>query len=652
MQRATWIWPTNKERADEYAQFYDNFEAASGNVTVRISADSDYVLYVNGNVAAFGQYRSFPTHRVYDEVDITPFVHAGSNAVCISVWYCGHDSMTYMKGTHGLIYEIFSGNTVLAYSGRHTKCRIAPDFVSYREKEITTQLGLSFCYDASKYDGFGDKDFVPAGFSDAVIVSDAGQLYARPNRKLELLPTSYAELVHRERRIYDLGEEKAGLLHIRFSAPKGCLVTVVFGEYIAQDGNLMRYYDHQDYSLQFTGSGQAFEFVGYMRRIGCRYFQIFSQETDIDFIGMKETPYPVEEKPFSTTSSVFARIYQTGVRTLRLCMHEHYEDCPWREQTLYPLDSRNMMLCSYYAFGEYEYARSNLWLMSKAPLYDGLLPACMPSGVHSVIPFYSLMFILQMQEYVTFSGDTSLAKENLPLMEGLLSTFAANATDDGLVREFAQFWNFYEWNEWLNGQGTTVTDGVALPLNCFYIMAQQSMNAVYKALGVKKNYDKQIAQRQNAVRTHFWSEKDGLFRSYAGCDTFSALGNSLAILSGCASDKAERIAKRIVGGGLQPTSLAMKIFEYEALYGVSSTYREYIVSDFSAAYLYMLNNGATSFWETLDGAELYGGAGSLCHGWSAMPIVYLHRYVYNERASDEELGKLPVHPQAAFARCG
>ena len=41
-------------------------------------------------------------------------------------------------------------------------------------------------------------------------------------------------------------------------------------------------------------------------------------------------------------------------------------------------------------------------------------------------------------------------------------------------------------------------------------------------------------------------------------------------------------------------------------------------------YKYMLDHDATSFWETIGGEKDFGGAGSLCHGWSAMPIYYFH----------------------------
>ena len=30
-------------------------------------------------------------------------------------------------------------------------------------------------------------------------------------------------------------------------------------------------------------------------------------------------------------------------------------------------------------------------------------------------------------------------------------------------------------------------------------------------------------------------------------------------------------------------------------------------------------------WEETDGANAFAKAGSLCHGWSAMPVYYFHR---------------------------
>ena len=41
----------------------------------------------------------------------------------------------------------------------------------------------------------------------------------------------------------------------------------------------------------------------------------------------------------------------------------------------------------------------------------------------------------------------------------------------------------------------------------------------------------------------------------------------------------------------------------------------------------MIARGATTFWETEKGAEDFNNAGSLCHGWSAMPVFYLNELI-------------------------
>ena len=40
----------------------------------------------------------------------------------------------------------------------------------------------------------------------------------------------------------------------------------------------------------------------------------------------------------------------------------------------------------------------------------------------------------------------------------------------------------------------------------------------------------------------------------------------------------------------------------------------------------MLDEGATSAWETKIGASDFSNAGSLCHGWSAVPVYYYNKF--------------------------
>ena len=53
-------------------------------------------------------------------------------------------------------------------------------------------------------------------------------------------------------------------------------------------------------------------------------------------------------------------------------------------------------------------------------------------------------------------------------------------------------------------------------------------------------------------------------------------------------------------------------------------WQEYVLNEVRKDYKKMLDTGATSVWETIDGASAFDNAGSLCHGWSAIPVYYFH----------------------------
>ena len=58
----------------------------------------------------------------------------------------------------------------------------------------------------------------------------------------------------------------------------------------------------------------------------------------------------------------------------------------------------------------------------------------------------------------------------------------------------------------------------------------------------------------------------------------------------------------------------------------------------------MLRQGATSFWETRHGEADFAGAGSLCHGWSAIPAYFYGAYVLGVRPVEPGFAAFTIHP--------
>ncbi len=509
-----------------------------------------------------------------------------------------------------------------------------PKSLAYKngyKKIITYQLGYSFLYDATKEDdwinGKGNS-FVPSEIQDKETI-----FYARPNRKLVLKNKGNAKIIKQDENslLIDLGEEMVGCPVLDFCSTCNQKIRVDFGEHII-DGHVRRIIGVRDFSFEYIAKQGQNNYVNYMLRLGCRYLEVYSEfPIDVQYIGLLPQVYPVQEKAVQLKDENDQKIYNLCVNTLRLCMMEHYVDCPWREQCLYAFDSRNQMLCGYYAFenGNAEYARSNLKLMSEDRREDGLLSICYPCGVDLTIPSFSLYYFLAVREYIEHTRDVKFAEEIYDKLLSILQPFVGNI-QDGLLCKFSDacHWNFYDWSSYLSGDlhGEKGT-GPDLIINALFIIALQNLRIIDELIGREFTYSDLMESISINTKQTFFREEKGLFALTAQGEEFTVLGNSLAILTGLADNQTrQKICEQIVKGNLIECSLSMKAFKYDALLATDTEkYREFVLSNIREDYQVMLDAKTSAVWETLDGASAFGNAGSLCHGWSAIPVYYFHK---------------------------
>ena len=629
-----WIWENTRNEKDEYVDFQAKF-TADGNapVTVRISSDTDFTLYINGKLAGFGQYPDYPQYKIYETFDVTPFVKEGENVFAVEAYHGGETSTHYLYKS-GIRFCVTCGGETVLQSDAKVQSRLSRIYKSHVERYVTPQLGYSYSYDANACDGWKTGESAD-GFHDSVeIFGMAKELLSRPVKRPETgeLVQGVPLATDGTYFLFDLGREEAGYPELTVFAAARTKLRLSWGEHIL-DGKVRSCIDGRDFSVEIDVPAGETKFVSYFLRLGARYLQIeASEDVGVTFCGLRTAFYPLQnEKQHVLSSPLRQKIYDTCVRTLKLCMHNHYEDCPWREQAMYALDSRNQMLCGYFAFGEYEFARASLELMCNDPGADGYMTICFPTNFALKIPSFSLHWFTQMREYVTYSGDTSLAEKYYDKLVGLLARFLLR-TEDGLLPNFygdKTFWNFYEWSDGLSGKiFTEEKKRFDLPLNCLTVIAMQNTDDILAYLGKERQYGERIAQMRKKINETFYCADKGMYRDFSDGKHFSELGNALAVLCGAADEnRAAAIAARIAAkdGAFTPASLSTAAFVYDALLRVNKKkYAAFILGDIDEKYGYMLDNGATSFWETLVGADDFGGAGSLCHGWSAMPVYYYH----------------------------
>ena len=626
---AKWIWMEEQAQADSYGEFLVPLLYRTGKAEIKISADSDYTLYVNGVFAGSNQYRDFPHYKIYDTIDITPYLQAGENHIAVEVWYYGAKNLSYYLSAPGLWYEILLDGAVIAESNTRTLSRKSRCYLHGAKKEITSQLGFTFHYDATKADQW--KHGCQTGFGESFLPEQKMQPLPRPIARLCMGPRVQGTCIAREQGCYrfDLGREEVGFLTFRLCSQKPQTLLFTWGEHLA-DGHVRRCIGKRDFSVQVSVPAGTTSYTNYFRRLGARYLEVFyEQPLSVDYVSVLPCTYPLKEIPVRFEKALHNRIYETAVRTLELCMHDHYEDCPWREQAMYAMDSRNQMLCGYYAFGEYTFPRAALLLMSKDRRADHLLSMCTPSSDPLTIPSFGLHYFTQIYEYTRYSGDTGLAREVFPKLLSVLEVYEKQQKN-GLLCSFTEpcHWNFYEWAEDLNGKPTR--DGAEhfeAALNCLYAIALQKMQDLADMLQLNMDFRIRKTAVNKAIRHAFYREDSGLFINRTDAEYVSELVNSLAILCGAATgETAAKIAQKLTQEhDWTKISLSMSCFKYDALLLVDQKrYAPYILADIEKRYGKMLNEGATSFWETDNGEADFGRAGSLCHGWSAMPVYYLH----------------------------
>ncbi len=496
-------------------------------------------------------------------------------------------------------------------------------------------------------------DYLSARLSEEVFGKGCGQNPVLPHGGLQInaVPMGNDGIYL----LVDMQREEAGLFTLDVDSEDGVAIDVAYGEQL-DDLRVRASVGGRNFAFTYICREGRQVFTHYFKRIAGRYVQLhihgIKRGITLYHAGIRPVSYPLERRgSFTCGDRLFNKIYDVSVRTLELCMHEHYEDTPWREQALYAMDSRNQALCGYYCFGEYDFAESAFSLFAENLGEDGMMEICAPARDRITIPSFSMAWILAIHDLVLYSGRIETAQRLLPTVTRMLDTYIG-MMEKGLMKSptGARYWNFYEWADGLDDSlvftdpSARNPDRLDAPLNLFFCMALQAGAKIAEWAGDHDNearYNKCHTELKRAFHQQFWDETNKVYQTYAGksCDGhFAELTQALALCAGAVpAAQAETVRERLAhkDNGLVRTTLSYAIYKYEALLQEPDRYASIVFEDIATDWGYMLYNGATSFWETIKGADDFDKAGSLCHGWSAIPVYFFYAYI---------LGVKPLEP--------
>ena len=86
-----------------------------GNISINISADDYYKLYVNGKFVCQGPAPAYPDNYKYNTADISPYLQKGENVIAVHVYYQGLINRVWVSGDNrcGLIADVFKDGKFL-----------------------------------------------------------------------------------------------------------------------------------------------------------------------------------------------------------------------------------------------------------------------------------------------------------------------------------------------------------------------------------------------------------------------------------------------------------------------------------------------------------------------------------------------------------
>ncbi|MBQ8748616.1 MAG: family 78 glycoside hydrolase catalytic domain [Oscillospiraceae bacterium] len=683
----SWIWTDNNpDVINAYAEFLQEFDHAGEKAILNISAADKYAVWVNGAFAGCGQYDDCSSYKIYDTIDISGYCKHGKNHLLIMVYYQGINCANCVRSEPKLWFSLKCGNRFY-HSSTDTLARKVAAYTSGEIEHISPQLGFTFYYDARLEDGgewlpahciecsivpiprpIKRLNVLPAAagkiLNQGVFLSDkaADQKSAAEMMYTDLIAPRYAEefISFKPKfsnvqkyaayqfdlpcdgytfpnsdgydgvyMIIDLGRELAGFPFIEIEAEEGAVFDIAYGEHL-DDGRVRSYVGERNFAFRYVAKEGKQSFAYYFKRCTGRYLELHARTSKpftLYHLSIMHAEYPLKIMPYPETlrDSLQKKIYDISVDTLRLCMHEHYEDCPWREQALYAMDARNQALAGYYAFGEYDFPYASWKLFEPFMRSDGMFPLTVPSENKKTIPSFNLAWVIACEELVTYGGE----KYNTfgPSIRKMLDSFAAKA-ENGILSSFegAQYWNFFEWADGLAGRNNvSETPKKSAALTLFFYAALRS----YKRIFDDGRYEKVTKDIEDNFHKVFWSKDNSAYCTFAGERHFAELVQALALWCELVPSAIAPRLRCELANDENPwvkVTISHFIYKIDALMLEPEKYYDYINQQIMKLWSKMVYAGSTTFWETIDGGDAFYKAGSLCHGWSATPIYFWHKY--------------------------
>ncbi|HZP17975.1 MAG TPA: hypothetical protein VFB00_08425, partial [Terriglobales bacterium] len=575
---AQWITAPGVPQRDEAVLHFRKvieLGAAPQRFLVDVSADNQFIFFVNQQRVGSGPSRSDLAHWRYETYDLAAFLHPGRNVLAATVWNFG---------THAALAQM-SDRVALLLHGEGQAEAVADTDSSWeveQEKGIETLPPAVHGYyaaepgerlDAAAFDwswsANPEKKWVPAVvLSQASLREDTDshnnwQLVRDPLPVMEMKAEAAGRVVRAagiglpsgfpDNEVTIPAHAKASLLldnaqlttaypELTVSGGRGSKVRLTYAEALAdsrgEKGNRSQIEGKQISGPvdEFLPDGKGREFVPLAWRTW-RYLQL-DVETADEPLTLRRlrawfTAYPFAERArFHSDDSSLTPIWDIGWRTARLDAHDTYMDTPYWERLQYVGDTRIQALISYAVAGDDRLARQAIEAFNTSRIPDGITQSRYPSSLEQIIPTFSLLWIGMVHDFWLYRGDLEFVKAQLPGTRTVLDWFLGKQRPDGLMGKLP-WWPFLDWGKDFEfGMPPQDENGGSAPITLQFVEALRYAAEMEAAMGDPHQaeiYRTAAKRASDAVRQQCWSAQNGLLADTPAKQHYSQHANILGV---------------------------------------------------------------------------------------------------------------------------
>ncbi len=663
-ENTRWQVPPQSERSGrpesgEWFMFRSQASVGSGAAGVlRMSADSKYWLYVNGELAVRegGLKRGpVPDGSYYEEIDLSAWLKEGVNTVAVLLCYFGRHGFSHRdSGTPGLLVD----SDDVRFSDWKVKRHPAffdAGYIHDAFRLSEPSIGFDARCDIPQWTA---SDFDDSAWPAAQAAGRPGDAPWGPLEKREFAQWFWSGLKEYDSVKIRPGRIADGFCYYHCRLPynmhfvpalsvkskPGVRIEITVG----QDTNRFS-------PVYITRQGlQSFEFPGWINGEEVIY-KVPSDALQTDGFYYRETSYPSEfAGAFACDNPLLNALWTKARRTLPVNMRDNFMDCPCRERAQWPGDLIIQL-------GQVPYCMDReADLLVKKGLRehlrwqreDGIIYGPVPEGnwrmelpaqmLSMVSPYGIWTYFMNTADFQTLEELYPFAKRYLDIWEFHENGLIRYRPDEkgAIPREVdgvsVGTWDWIDWGERIDSEPA---------LNAWFILAAQGVRKMAQQLGRNEEAEeigRIERQVRDAFRAAYWDEARGGFVSAGFEFEPDDRVQALAVLSGAAAaDQYPQLIRLL--DTVEQACPYMEKYVLEALFAMGDA--DAALRRMERRYLPMIENGNSTLWERWpDWSE---HPGTINHAWSGGPLTLLSERVAGIRPLEPGWTRISICPAPA-----